>query len=115
VLLSIFVFFLFQIADCAKVHLSVNRRIKKMWLAPTKHASVPVKQYLPNPQTKTGREKLSDPFSSDLQNAYEPRKKNKELDTAGRDISNASGRSRRIVVCAASSVAELYAVQVVVC
>src|SRR5437868_1644460 len=30
--------------------------------APTKHASVVVKQYLHNPQRKKGREKISDPF-----------------------------------------------------
>jgi hypothetical protein len=34
-------------------------------------------------------------------------KKNEELDVAGRDISSASGRSRRIVVRVASPVAEL--------
>jgi hypothetical protein len=36
-------------------------------------------------------------------------KKNEELDVAGRDISSASGRSRRIVVRDASPLAELYA------
>jgi hypothetical protein len=46
-----------------------------------------------------------------LANAYKPRKKNKELDAAGRDICCDVGRSRRIIVCAAASVASFHKLQ----